>query len=351
MAISSGSGPSGPRWCRIGRTVGYGVILAVGAVVWLGGMQRFAAESASADQVLLDPRHHPIRAGFYSTFSDLQREIYVQKRACRTVRIRDEPEQRGLLDKSTAQALVSLFACSLLDGLPPDSQARQGVITTKLWRLLLPQTPPPSVAERVSAMTLSFEATDFSDPPEWNFCQDNAEVGSARLTAARAGRCINSSDSCSMLTWGPRGATAGQGREIQYVLWRIWQRRPSDIITVFGAESVNVQRFVRLQGPPHDHCDGGSLLEHFMCAVWTNDDRRRQWEQGLLDLSRLEATRKDYNELYAEFLFDGEKLANYERLWLELGLLPSEPLTSAAHRCARRNSWLNWQPACGSSHR
>jgi hypothetical protein len=321
MAFLTNHARCSKQWCDVGCAGRVAVMIAMGAAAWLASTQRLWAQSASSDTILLDPRYYPIRAGVYSVFADFQREVY--RRSCQPTRV-GAPEHPGFFDKSTAQAIVSLVACPPFNSLPVGSAAYQGAVTVGLWRLLLPHTPPPGVPERTRVMTLTFEATDFNDLAEWNFCQDNPEIGSARRAAAREGRCINSTDPCSMLTWGPRGATAGQGREIQYVLWRLLQRRPQDVSDAFGSEVANVLRFVRMQGLSPDQCDGGSLIEHFMCAVWLDDERRQQWEQGLLHLGRLETTRQIYNELYAEFLFDGEKLARYERLWLDLALVPSE---------------------------
>jgi hypothetical protein len=127
-----------------------------------------------------------------------------------------------------------------------------------------------------------------------------------------------------MLTWGPRGATAGQGREIQFILWRLSRSAPELLKQSFGGETAEVLRFVRLAGPPADSCDGTSPLEHFMCAVWISATRRQAWEAGLLAIGRAAEGRRAYRELYAAEAFDGYKIRAYVGLWRDADLEPSE---------------------------
>jgi hypothetical protein len=205
------------------------------------------------------------------------------------------------------------------------SPAYRGAITTALWRAVAPDLPAPTLADRIDALTLSFEATDFSDPPAWNFCQDNPGTAVDRSATVVAGSaCYNATDPCSMLTWGPRGATAGQGGEIQWILWKLYRQSPAMIADAFGGEVGNVERFVRLKRPQATYCDGSSPLEHFMCAVWTTPQRRQAWDRALLALGRSEAARRVYKELYAALEFDGYKMAEYFDLWRAVGLKVTE---------------------------
>jgi hypothetical protein len=189
----------------------------------------------------------------------------------------------------------------------------------------MPDYPLPSLRDRVESLTLSFEATDFADPPQWNFCQDSPAPYDARASAIVAGAvCYNFTDPCSMLTWGPRGATVGQGAELQWILWKLHRQVPAVIAQAFGAESSNISRFVRLNRPPATSCDGSSALEHFMCAVWVDPQRRAAWEAALLKLGRSDAVRTIYRDLYAALEFDGYKMRQYFELWRRAGIEPSE---------------------------
>ena len=175
--------------------------------------------------------------------------------------------------------------------------------------------PPPSLDERTLALVLSFEATDFGDRPEWNFCQDSLspEGSPADVVAGRV-KCVNRSDPCSMLTWGPRGATAGSGREIQWIVWQSLRENPDIVARAFGPELDNLRRFLRLKGGGSKQCDGTSPLERFTCGVWIDPVRRVQWEGALASLGRHQSVRRAYHDIYARAENDGGKLKEFYAL-------------------------------------
>lgn len=277
------------------------------------------------DRVIVDPREQAIRAGSYSRMADFQGELLRLARRCRGAAAEGlNPDPSGTVGPATSRVIRSIVGCPELANLPGASPAREGVITNALWRLVAPGIAEPRLQDRVDALVLSFEATDFTDKPEWNFCQDSSIGDRERARNGHSPiRCFNVSDPCSMLTWGPRGATAGQGREIQWVLWKILKSYPGMLERAFGAEFANVRRFVRLRGPPLQ-CAGDSPLEHFVCAVWRDPARRHAWEEGLVILGQDSFVRHIFQRLYASEEFDGYKLRAYYRLWGELGLQPSE---------------------------
>jgi hypothetical protein len=213
----------------------------------------------------------------------------------------------------------------MIANLPESSPARLGVLTGSVWQSVMGDRPPPSPAEIAAVITLSFEATDFTDPPQWNFCQDNPGTQASRAAdALLSRRCINGTDPCSLLTWGPRGATAGQGREIQHILWLILRVSPELFARAFGSELASATRFLHLPGAPPDHCDGTSATEHFMCAIWVSPHRRKIWDDAFVELGRSSLARQIYNEVYAGQAYDGEKLEAYDQLWRAVGLAPTE---------------------------
>src|SRR5262249_14746399 len=147
----------------------------------------------------------------------------------------------------------------------------------------------------------------------------------AELTPPKPnGSCVNSSDPCSFLTWGPRGATAGQGREIQWILWLAWKQVPAEVERAFGPEFASVQRFFQLKTNPYNRCEHGAPLERFMCAVWLDPARRQTWNKALAELGRAPGVRDAYNRIYAHQEFDGAKLEEFADLWKGLGLPVSE---------------------------
>ena len=71
-------------------------------------------------------------------------------------------------------------------------------------------------------------------------------------------------------------------------------------------------------------CTGTTPLEHFMCAVWVDADRRKIWEQALSRLGRSPIARDIFNSVYALDEFDGYKMKLYFKLWNDAGIVPSE---------------------------
>jgi len=53
------------------------------------------------------------------------------------------------------------------------SLAREGALTEAVWQAVMGTDPVPSLQDRANALVFSFEATDFGDTPEWNFCEDS----------------------------------------------------------------------------------------------------------------------------------------------------------------------------------
>ena len=128
-----------------------------------------------------------------------------------------------------------------------------------------------------------------------------------------------------MLTWGPRGATAGSGREIQWIVWMAWKQDRALVEKAFGREFSNVRRFFRLQSGPSDRiCTEITPLKRFMCAVWMDPARRQIWEDALGQLGRSKLVRRTYDRLYALREFDGDKLRAFFELWRRLGLTANE---------------------------
>lgn len=302
-----------------------GLLFADFALALCSGHLQFSTVAQAKDAVILDPTTHPIRIGTTSKFAQFQAELKRRLQQCNTEATSVRRDAHGTLGPGTAQAIREALTCKSFRGVPRNSPAQRGALTVSIWEAVMAPEPLPALDDVVEALTLSFEATDFSDRPEWNFCQDTLTSSDTPAEeAARGGKCYNVTDPCSMLTWGPRGATAGRGGEIRWILRKVWRTEPSLIIKAFGSEFENVQRFLRLKGPPADRCDGTTPLEHFMCAVWIDPRRRRAWEEGLVELGRSSLVRSAYRQIYAGHNFDGYKLRDYYRLWHSVGIAPSE---------------------------
>ena len=137
--------------------------------------------------------------------------------ACGVRSAADKPDPPGFWGSATQAGIRTVLSCPGFESVPSSSLAHEGALTSTVWCVLMNGAEEPSLDARIETIIHSFEATDFGDPPEWNFCQDSSISERAQAQLKRAPiRCYNATDPCSMLTWGPRGATAGQGREINY---------------------------------------------------------------------------------------------------------------------------------------
>jgi hypothetical protein len=287
-----------------------------------------AVPSARADNIILNPARYEILAGRYSPFATFQTSLQRFLDGCGKGAPPIVPageDSTGRLGAATRYGIQRALDCPALRDVPADSAARSGMLTAAVWHAVMGEAPVPTAQDRAHAMVLSFEATDFGDPPEWNLCQDGerSRQGAGKATGNDL-VCYNESDPCSFVTWGPRGATAGAGREIQLILWMVSKRDPALLQKAFGAEYPNLRRFFQLKGGGKSKCDGDIPLKRFVCAVWMDQTRRKIWEQALTGLGHSALVRKAYEELYALSDFDGMKLHDYYAVWRELGLKPSE---------------------------
>jgi hypothetical protein len=267
-----------------------------------------------------------VRVGAYSVFEEVRgplRQALVDCHSADAVSELDE-EEDGVFSVMTSRAIRALVSCPGFEQLKVDKAAR-GALTPSVWVALLGKAAMPGLNDKLEALTLTFEATDFGHAPEWNFCRDSANrMAIADAAGTNSPVCRNSSDPCSLLTWGPRGATAGQGRELQWILGNVSKRDESIVREAFGDEYDNVSRFLKLIPPPMDTCHGTSPLEFFMCAVWVDPRRRKIWDDALTQLGRHQSVRKTYNQVYALEQFDGYKINSYVDLWGLAGLDPTE---------------------------
>src|SRR5687767_11384491 len=145
---------------------------ACGALVLLASL---AAPSARADDVILNPARYEILGGRYSPFASFQTSLQRVLDQCGKGAPPIVPageDSAGRMGAATRYGIQRALDCPALRDVPADSPARDGVLTEGVWRAVMGEVPAPTVQDRAHAMVLSFEATDFGDPPEWNLCQD-----------------------------------------------------------------------------------------------------------------------------------------------------------------------------------
>ena len=287
-----------------------------------------AAATAAEDAVILNPNRYDVFVGRYSVFAKFQSRLHDVLAACgkpASAIVPPGKQPSGKIGNETGEGVRQALQCESLRRVPKNSPATEGIITESVWRAVMGDEPLPTLKDRAEALVLSFEATDFGAPPEWNFCQDNIlSVPGQSNRWASDFVCYNASDPCAFLTWGPRGATAGLGREIQLILWMIWKEDPALIERAFGAEAGNLQRFFRLKGGGNKGCYSETPLKRFLCAIWMDPARSSRWENALVELGRAPLARNAYARLYALREYDGGKLRAFFELWQKLGLTPSE---------------------------
>ncbi len=278
--------------------------------------------SARGEDVVLDTRRYVVTAGRYSVFGEFQGRLQELLSRCRsdgTTTVSDAERKAGKIGAGTRAAIIEALACPELSSAAQSSLARQGVITDAVWRAVMQTDQVPTPFERAQAMVLSFEATDYAAAPEWNLCQDG-------VATSRTGgfECFNASDPCSYLTWGPRGATAGSGREIQLILRQLEREEPHLLQQLFGAEYPHLQRFYGLKTASRESCAGAVPMKVFLCAVWMAPERKAIWDQAFARLGENAKARSIYERLYSATEFDGAKLGDFSELWQALGLYSSE---------------------------
>ena len=303
-------------------------IVALSAIIAVTVLVSPGAAQSDADAVVLDARRYEVFAGRYSVFARFQEALQRILTACNKAEVVIVPAgetSRGRIGSETVRGIQSALGCPELQNVPQDTAVKDGILTERVWHAVMGNDSPPTAEDRAHALTMSFEGTDFGEKPEWNFCQDNDWTKQEQSDPKKSNFvCYNSSDPCSFLTWGPRGATAGAGREIQWILWVTWKQDKALIRKAFRGEYANLHRLFRLQGPRGQTCSGDSPLEYFMCALWIDPARRQIWETALAELGHSELIRRSYAKIYALDEFDGGKLRAFFALWKELGLNPSE---------------------------
>lgn len=222
---------------------------------------------------------------------------------------KDLPGIDGSFGPATQRALLSLLASPRFADLKP--KGRDVRISASLWKRLLPGVPLPTVDQRIETLVLTYEATPYEGEAQWNFCQNS--LSSQRRTNLR---CV-SNDPTSYLTWGPRGATAGGGREIQGVLIAVEGQAPELIDEAFADEAPAVRRFLEL-GEKRD-APARLDTEIYLCGIWIDAARASKWSSGFARLGTQPLVRSTYLDLYRSANFDGAKVQAFARLYSLLG--------------------------------
>ena len=272
-------------------------VLVCGGITWA---------HAQSDQVLYSLRKKSLFDGKFGKLAEAQAAIGAALVRCGKTSITVD----GQFGNGTAQAVKTLVACpEIRPHIPLDSSAQQGAITNSLWKALLPNSPVPSVEERSQTLVLTYEATDY-DSLEWNFCQNKPLWSPQNATMP----CFTN-DPRSYITWGPRGATAGHGKEVQWILWRVDQHDASIVDTAFGPDAATLRKFISLT-------DSSARL--LLCSIYADEQRRNSWTRAFQKFGQSAFVRSMYDLHYLSHASDGAKMQTFYRLYEKLGMRPTE---------------------------
>jgi hypothetical protein len=276
------------------------------------GVWACAAISAAAqsDPTLYSLRQTPLFDGRYGKLAEVQQAVNLALARCRKPPVAAD----GRFGPRTAQAVRDLTTCAAVGPrLPAGSQAFQGAITKSLWLLLLPRAPLPTVEQRAQTLVLTYENTDYTDL-EWNFCQSRGPDGT-RWSPDDPTKPCYTNDPRSYITWGPRGATAGHGREVQWILWRVERQNRAVVSRAFGPEAAAARQLLTLDD---------DSAKRFLCSVFADTARRAAWTAAFAELGKSALVRRLYDRHYLSRASDGAKMERLYQLYERLGVAPTE---------------------------
>jgi len=285
----------GPGRRRLARTL-------IGFLLW--GATTFA--HAQSDPVLYSLLKKPLFDGKFGKLAEVQAAISAALVRCGKAPIAVD----GFFGNGTFEAVKTLVACpEVRPHIPPGSPAQHGAITQSVWKAVLPKSTMPSVEQRAQTLVLTYEATDY-DRLEWNFCQNKPFWSPQNPTMP----CFTN-DPKSYITWGPRGATAGHGKEVQWVIWRVDQQDASIVDKVFATEASVLRKLISLN-------DSSARL--LLCSIYADESSRGSWTRAFEELGKSALVRSMYDLHYLSRASDGAKMATFYRLYDKLAVKPTE---------------------------
>jgi hypothetical protein len=212
------------------------------------------------------------------------------------------------------QAISKLAQCpQIKTALPAGTSAAQGELTEAMWRAVIADEGPPTMEARVKTLVLTFERTDY-DRIEWNFCQFTNK-GKEPYDPTVPGSQCKSNDRNSFLTWGPRGATAGGGREIQNILSNLQVQQPKRLQAAFGDQESDITGLIGLTA-----CD----TERYLCAKWLDLDTRQRWAAAFKRLATVPEARQTFDDYYATDNSDGSKVRAFFETYKLMNVRPTQ---------------------------
>ncbi len=302
------------RWAGIALTFASAMALGLASVARAGAEDKILYRYRVDDQCTAPkPPRWPIMIfdGRFGVLAPFQKALTEKLVACGVAM---PLASDGLFGCGVKKAITRLGQCpQVKPKLPTGSSAFQGDVTEAVWREIMPDTPVPDLEMRIKTLVLSFERTDYSRI-EWNFCQYTNQ-GKEVYDPNVAGSQCKTNDQNSFLTWGPRGATAGGGREVQNILWTLKQQNAEKLRAALGADEAEIMDLVGLS-----RCH----TELYLCAKWVEPTNRDKWQAAFRRLAEVPEARKTFDEYYKSVKSDGSKIRAFFSLYRLLKVKPSE---------------------------
>ncbi|WP_346891485.1 hypothetical protein [uncultured Roseibium sp.] len=311
------------------------------------------APVAKADRVLYDlPPDGPRTLNgtkFDGPIFRFQTALSKSLKACGKNRAAARARPDGIYGAGTRNGIRALQDCEGFRNV-----ISNGAITESLYEKLLPGEALPSSFDRAMTLTLHLEGTDF-DEPEFNFCQSSpkGEISSpensvrvkgrrkaglfADLTTSEIVACF-SNDRRSYLTWGPFGATAGHGAEVQRILFFIDQADKTLLNDAFGEATAKVLRsIISLRK---------RAVQARLCPIYLNEASTSALRAGFANLAKSDIARSIFIRVFLHPEMPAGRIGEYTAMYDRLGIEPSELdiaffLDRAVHMGPRREDLVN----------
>lgn len=283
-------------------------MLLAGAVVFVvGGIPGGAVQAGDSDQVLYRFENRALNLGRYGAVATFQERLFAQAAHCASKPVSAYGKPDGVVGPKTRQAIIDLNPC--LDSVlrAAISPENNGAITVGLWQALMPVAmPPPDAIERANQLTFALEGTDY-DVIRFNFCQSkNPRSGKTFL---EGDPYCHTNDPRAYLTWGPRGATAGAGAEVQQIIFAAERANPGLLQSVFGPLTEDMHRLA---------LGNNDAAFDILCSIWIDPKQREDFKRRFARYGARPEVQAAYRRVYDAANADGGKIARFFKLYAAL---------------------------------
>lgn len=282
------------------------LILLVGVFIWSSLVTAAEAQAQTQDlsQVLYRFENRALTLGRFGAVAVFQERLFAQAANCAAKPLSRYGVADGIVGAKTRQAIIDLQPCLNASVRVAVGADNYGAITVGLWRLLMPASmPPPDAITRANHLTFALEGTDY-DVIQFNFCQSkNPRSGKTFL---EGDPYCHTNDPRAYLTWGPRGATAGAGAEIQQILFAAERANPGLLKTVFGPFTEDMHRLA---------LGNNDAAFDVLCAIWVDDGKRNDFQKRFAAYGARPEVQAAYRQVYDATNADGGKIARFFKLY------------------------------------